>query len=171
MLTQVEMPLADFHTRLRKHRYELQHGWDSAFPVYEQFAQEKNIYPEHCDQVRSAIFKMRSPVRKFHQLLNTSSQLPLTVLPKSFSPAMTLRQVDELTDELMILILLFRKVCPASSQEMKVLHEEIVSKLHALAQGYEDILHHADRLLLHVLAQEKEERQKLRQQFTVLRLE
>lgn len=164
MLREVEMSLVDFHTQLQKHRHELHHTWDSAFPVYERFAQENEIYPEHCDQLRSAIRKMRFPVRKFYQLLDPSSQFPLTMLPQSFSPAMTLRRVDELTDELMILILLFRKVCPASSQEMRVLQEEILSKLYALAQGYEDILHHSDRLLLHVLARIKAERHKLKYQ-------
>ncbi|HLX55820.1 MAG TPA: hypothetical protein VKR83_02230, partial [Ktedonobacteraceae bacterium] len=65
---------------------------------------------------------------------------------------------DELNDELMILILLFRKVCRSSSQDAIVRHQEILNKLYALAQGYESILQDVDHLLLQVLAQEKAER-------------
>lgn len=162
MLKEREISLADFHEQLQRYRREIKQTWDSTSPVYEQFVQEEAIYPEHCDQIRNAIRKMRVPVRSFYRLLDTPSHLPLTAVPHSFSPAITLRQVDELTDELMILILLFRKICHPSSQNMSIRLQEIQYKLYALEQGYEDILQHADRLLLQVLAHEKAERQKLK---------
>lgn len=156
----VEMSLADFHTQLQRYRWEIKQTWDSTCPIYEQFAQEEDVYPEHCDQVRNAIHKMRIPVRSFYRMLGTLSHLPLTLVPHSFSPAITLRQVDDLTDELMILIHLFRKGCHSPLQNREERHQEILQKLYALAKGYEDILQHVDRLLLQVLTQEKVEHQK-----------
>lgn len=162
MLNEVGMSLADFHAQLQRHRHEIKHTWDLTFCIYEQFAQEEDVYPEHCDHVRNAIRKMRIPVRSFYQLLDMSSHLPMPVVPYSFSSLITLRQVDELSDELMILILLLAKVCRSSSQETTVHHQEILDKLYALAKGYEAILQDIDHLLLQVLAQEKAERQKLK---------
>jgi hypothetical protein len=159
---EVEMSLADFHTQLQRHRREIKDTWDSAFPVYEQFAQEEDIYPEHCDQVRNAIHKMRIPVRSFYHVLGTPAYLPLAIVSHSFSPVTILHQVDDLTDELMIRIVLFRKICHLPSQNREERHREILQKLFTLAQGYDDIIQHVDRLLLQVLMQEKAERQKLK---------
>jgi hypothetical protein len=161
MFKERAMSLTDFHEQLREHRHEIKQTSDSAFLVYEQFA-EKIIYPEHCDQMKDTIRKMRVSVRSLYRLLNTPSHLPLTMIPYSFSPAITLRQVDELNDELMILITLFHKTCYPPSQDIQVYQQEIRHKLYALVQGYEDILQQLDRLFLQVLAQEKAERQRLR---------
>jgi hypothetical protein len=158
MLQEAEMSLADFHVQLQEHRYQIKHLWDSTSTIYEQFAQEEIIYPEHCEEVSSAIRKMRVSVRGFYQLLGKSSQLPLAIVPYSFSPAIKLRQIDELSDELMVLVLLFRKICCSTSQDIMVHHQEILSKLYTLARGYEDVLHDIDRLLLQVFAQKKAER-------------
>jgi hypothetical protein len=162
MLQEAEMSLADFHAQLQKHRHEIKHLWDSASTICERFAQEEDVFPERCDQVRNAIRKLRVPVRSFYQLLGTPSRLPMTVVPHSLSPAITLRQVDELSDELMVRFLLFRRACRSSAQDMIPDHQEILNKLYALAHGYENILQHIDRLLLQVFTQEKAERQKLK---------
>jgi hypothetical protein len=161
-VNEVGLSLTDFLSQLQRHRREIMRAWDSISPIYEQFAHEEDIYAEHCDYVRNAIREMNIPVRNLYYLLHTSSLIPEAVVPYSFSPLITLRQADELSDELLILIPLFRNVCRLSSQDTLVRRQEIINNLYALAQGYEGILQDVDHLLLQVLAQEKAKRQKLK---------
>jgi hypothetical protein len=155
------MSLTEFHKQLQGHRREIKQTSDSAFCVYEQFAEEV-IYPECCDQMKDTIRKMRVPIRELYRLLNTPSHLPQPMIPYSFSPAITLRQVDELSGELIVLIFLFHKISHTPSQDIQVYQQEIRHKLYGLMQGCEDILQQIDRLFLQVLAQKKAEQQKLR---------
>lgn len=161
MFKERAMSLTDFYEQLQGHRREIKRTSDSAFCIYEQFVEEV-LHPEHCDQMKDTIRKMRIPVRGLHRLLNAPSHLPFTMIPHSFSPATTIRQIDELNDELMILIPLFHKTCHAQPQDTQVYQQEICHKFYALVQRCEEILQQIDQLFLKVLAQEKAERQKLK---------
>lgn len=162
MLKEKEMSLADFHKQLQRHKQDIKHAWDSTSIIYKSFIQEDTIHREHCSRMRDEIYQLRIPTRSFYRLLATPSHLPFTIVSHSFSLARTLCLIDELTDELMVLMLLFRKASHSSSQNMSVRPEEILYKLYALDKGFEDILQQSDRLLLKVLAQEKDERKKLK---------
>lgn len=146
------MSLCDLYEQLQRQRREIKQMRDLVSSVFEQFAEE-DMYPEHCDEIKNTVRQMRAPVRSLYRLLD-APHLPFTVVPHSFSPVITLRQVDELMDELTMLMLLFCKIYH-SLQNTNAHQQEIVHKLNALIQGYEDILQHIDRLLLQVLAQKK----------------
>jgi hypothetical protein len=154
--------LTDFHSQIQRQRQEIKQAWDSVSNICSLFDEEEDVYVKHCDQVKNALRIARDPIWGLNQLLHTPSRLPLTVVPHCFSLLITLRQMGELIDELLILITLFRRICRSTSRDMIERRQEIKRKLDMLAQGHEDILQQIDHLLLQVLAQEKAERQKLK---------
>ncbi len=114
--------------------------WDSVSDVAPLFDAEEDVYAEHCDQVKNTLRLVGTPMRGFYQLLDASSRLPMAVAPHRFSLLIGLRQMEELVDELMILITLFRRICRTTSRDMIERRQEIKRKLDELVQGTEDIL-------------------------------
>lgn len=165
MFKEANLSLVDLHLQLQHYRREMKQSWDAISNASSQFDEEEDIYVEHCDQVKNALRILREPVWEFYKLLNKPSHLPMTVVPHCFSLLITVRQMEELVDELMILITLFSRICRTTSRDMIERRQEIKIKLDVLTQGHEDVLQQIDHLLLKVLTQERAERQKLKSIF------
>ena len=160
MFKEESLSLVDFHAELQQFRREMKQACDETALASLLFDEAEEIFAEQCDQVKNALHTGRDAVREFYQLLRASSRLPMTIVPFSFSLLTMLRQARDLVDELLVLMMLFRRICRTTSRDMIERRREIKYKLNQLLQGYEDILQQIDHLLLKVLTQERAERQK-----------
>ena len=162
MIKEESLSLVDFHAELQQFRRKMKQVSDKTAIAFLLFDEDEEIFAEQCDQVKNVLHTGRDPIREFYQLLRISSRLPITIVPFSFSLLTLLRQANDLLDELLVLIMLFRRICRTSSRDMIERRREIKYKLNQLLRIYEDILQQIDHLLLKVLTQERTERQKLK---------
>ena len=150
------MSLAAFHSETRRHRRDINSAWNSVSDAHTLFSQEGDIWPDQCDYVSNLISTLSKPVQNFSALLDNASYLPAAAVPFRYSLIMTLHSVEDIIDELLMLIIRFRMLCPTPTSEMIKRRREIERKLDELEQGCEDILPNADGLLLQIRSAKKE---------------
>ena len=144
--TSSRLVLDNFMTRVQKHRKDIGVSQGPVLYALDLFSEGEGIWPDNCDEVIDAMYKVGEPVREFCGLLDSQMQLPATVSTLRYPLMKTLYHVDELVNELSVLLALFRSVCRLPSRKVVTQRREIQRKLKLLARDLEEIVQDAEKL-------------------------
>jgi len=116
--------LTGYHEKL----IEVQHLIADAFTL---FSDGDDIYPDQCDGIVDFLRTIHLPV---YGLLDAIKSLPMTVGFLRYQLGGKLHHVEELTNELIQLIVAFRAICRTSSRRVATQRQDIQRKLEGFVQ-------------------------------------
>jgi hypothetical protein len=144
--TNSRLLLDNFMTRVQKHRKDIVASQGLVLYALDLFSESEGIWSNNCDQVIDTMRMINKPVRDLCGLLDSHMQLPNAIGPLRSPLMKTLYHIDELINELLLLLTLFRSVCRLPARRVFTQRREIQRKLELLAQNLQEIDQNVDKL-------------------------
>ncbi len=93
-----------FRIRTRRLFTNLSVALDALSYVHKLFGNEKEIWPDQFERAIALIRDVKEPIQKLSQLLENTSQLPVTAVPLRYPLAIALHDADKQLQDVIVLI-------------------------------------------------------------------